>query len=173
MVWTMGGVGGDIRFAFSASEGKMAGSWHQNEKCGEGKMGEHAVVATGRDVFHSRAFAIGVAQSVVSVVLGGVALKIVAQFGKIYRDFEAPLPKMTEVVIGFHQLLSRYWYLAFLPVLAWPFVNYGVVSLLSPRPDVVMPRRLWYFATWGTILLVVMVAVFALFCPLVPLVEKK
>ena len=76
---------------------------------------------------------------------------------------------MTLAVINFTHFLSRHWYVAFLPVLLWPFVNWGIVCLLSPRPDVVAPRRLWYFATWGIILVAVMVAVAALFLPLITL----
>ena len=74
---------------------------------------------------------------------------------------------MTILVINVARFLGLYWYLLVLPVLLWPFVNWGIVSVLSPRPEVVIPRRLWYFATWGVILLVVMFAVVALFVPLI------
>ncbi|MGD0900879.1 MAG: hypothetical protein ABR915_23855 [Thermoguttaceae bacterium] len=133
-------------------------------------MGEHAVVAN-RDVFRSGAFAVGIAQSVVWVVLGVATLNVVPKFERIFRDFGTQLPDLTLAVIGFHHLLSHYWYLALLPALAWPFVNHGVVSLLSPRPEVVIPKRLWYFATWIIILLLVMFAVIALFRPLIVLIN--
>ena len=128
------------------------------------------MVTTDRDVFHSKGFAIGIAQSVVGFALLVAALNVVPRFEKVFRDFNTNLPDMTLAVLCVSQFLSHYWYLAFLPVLLWPFVNHGVVAILSPRPEVVAPRRLWYFATWAAILLVVMVAVVALFLPLIVLV---
>ena len=130
-------------------------------------MGKHGMATTDGDIFHSRAFAVGIAQSVIWVVLGVVALNVVPNFDKIFRDFNTKLPDMTIAVLNFGHFLSRYWYLALLPVLLWPFVNHGVVALLSPRPEVVIPKRLWYFATWAIILVVIMFAVVALFVPLI------
>jgi len=124
-------------------------------------------MATRRDVFGSRAFAVGVVQSVISVVLGVVALYVVPNFEKIFADFGTTLPTMTIILICFTRFLSRYWFLAFLPILLWPVVNHGVVSLLSPRPEVVIPRWLWYIATWMALVLIVVLAVFALFVPLI------
>lgn len=118
----------------------------------------------------SRDLVIGVVQSVVAIGLGVVALKVVPQFEKIFADFGTTLPTMTIIVISLGRFLAFYWYLLVLPVLLWPFVNWGIVSVLSPRPEVVMPRRLWYFVTWVFILLVVAFAVFALFRPLVVLI---
>ena len=140
-------------------------------------MGEHTVVATGRDVFRSRAFADGVVQSVIWAVLGVVALIAVPKFERIYADFGygdarlngAKLPNTTVAIISFTHVLRRFWYLALPLVCCWPFVNFGVVSLLSPRPEVVIPRRLWYDAMWVVLFLVIMFAVLALFRPLVVL----
>ena len=129
------------------------------------------MVTSGRDVFHSRAFAVGIAQSVLWVALGVATLIVIPKFEKIFRDFNTMLPEMTVAVLSFSHLFGHYWYLAFLPVLLWPFVNHGVVALLSPRPDVVAPRRLWYFVTWAVIFVVVMVAVAALFLPLIVLIS--
>jgi hypothetical protein len=109
-------------------------------------------------------------QSVLWFALGVAALIVVPKLEKIFRDFGTKLPDMTITVLNASHFLGRYWYLALLPVLLWPFVNYGVVALLSPRPDVVMPKRLWYFATWVVILLAIMFAVVALFLPLIVLV---
>lgn len=124
-------------------------------------------MATGRDVFGSRAFAVGVAQSVVCVALGAVAMTVVSDFEKIFADFGTTLPTMTIIVISFTRFLIHYRYVALLPALVWPFVNWGIVSLLSPRPEVVIPRWLWYTATWLVILLVVALAVVALVLPLI------
>lgn len=110
-------------------------------------------------------------QSVVAIGLGITALRVEPQFEKIFKNFGAKLPDMTILVINVVRFLGWYWYLLVLPVLLWPFVNWGIVSVLSPRPEVVMPRRLWYFATWGVILLVVIFAVVALFILLTTLVN--
>ena len=125
------------------------------------------MATTDRDVFHSRAFAVGIAQSVLWVALGVATLIVVPKFEKIFRDFNTKLPEMTLTVLNVSHFLGHYWYLALLPVLLWPFVNWGIVALLSPRPDVVFPKQLWYCATWAIILLVVMCAVVALFLPLI------
>jgi hypothetical protein len=109
-------------------------------------------------------------QSVVGIALVLAASIVLPKFEKVFRDFNTRLPDVTIAVLDFGQFLSRHWYLALLPVLLWPFVNHDVVALLSPRPEVVVPKRLWYFATWAAILLVVAFAVVALFVPLIPVV---
>ena len=106
-------------------------------------------------------------QSVLWIALGVAALIVVPKFEKVFRDFNTKLPDITITVLNASHLLRCYWHLALLPVLLWPFVNHGVVALLSPRPDVVIPKRLWYFVTWIVILLAVMFAVVALFAPLI------
>ncbi len=120
-----------------------------------------------QEVFHSRAFTVGIVQSVLWVALGVAALIVVPKFEKVFRDFNTKLPDITVTVLNASHFLGSYWYLALLPVLLWPFMNHGVVALLSPRPDVVIPKRLWYFATWVVILLTIMFAVVALFAPLI------
>ena len=95
------------------------------------------MATTDRDVFHSRAFAVGIAQSVLWVALGVATLIVVPKFEKMFRDFNTRLPDMTLAVLNFSHFLGCYWYVAFLPVLLWPFVNWGIVCLLSPRPEVV------------------------------------
>jgi len=124
-------------------------------------------MGTERDVFRSGAFAVGIAQSVVWVALGVVTLNVVPRFETIFRDFGVKLPDITIAVLTFGNFLAHYWYVALVPVLVWPFMNYVVVSLLSPRPEVVIPKSLWYMATWAAILLVVLFAVVALFLPLI------
>lgn len=125
------------------------------------------MATTDRDVFRSKAFAVGVAQSVAWTALGVVALMVIPKFDGIFKDFGVKLTYMTVAVLDLGYFLKHYWYLALVLVILWPFVNYGVVALLSPRPDVVLPKRLWYFATWVVILLVIMFALIALFVPLI------
>jgi hypothetical protein len=118
-----------------------------------------------QDLFHSRAFAVGIVQSVLWGALGVAALIVVPKFDEVFRGFNTKLPDITVTVLNASHFLGCYWYLALLAVLSWPFVNHGVVALLSPRPDIVIPKRLWYFATWVVILLAIMFAVVALFDP--------
>jgi len=115
----------------------------------------------------SRPFAVGVAQSVAWIALGGAALRIVPEFEKIFRDFGTTLPAPTVFLLGLTHFLNNYWYLAILPAAVWPFVNWAVVSLLSPRPEVVLAKQLWYVVTWATLPLAVMFGVVALFTPLI------
>ncbi len=129
-------------------------------------------MATERTVSRFRGFVIGVAQSVVAIGLGVTALKVVPQFEKVFRDFDAKLPDMTKAVVILSRFLGFYWWLLILPVLLWPFVNWGIVSVLSPRPEVVIPKRIWYCATWGTMLLIVVFTVVALWVPLMSLQSR-
>ena len=108
------------------------------------------MVTTERDVFHSRAFAVGVAQSVVWIGLGVAALNVVPNFEKIFRDFNTKLPDMTIAVLNFSHFLGHYWYLAPLPVLAWPFVNWGIVCPLVATAHVAVQDGRGIFATWGS-----------------------
>jgi len=93
-------------------------------------------------------------------------------FDKIFHDFGAELPGMTIVLIQFTQFLRHFWYLALLLVVSWPLVNWSIVTALSPRPEVVIPRRLWYFVTWAAPGLALAFAVVALFRPLIELITK-
>lgn len=126
-------------------------------------------MATGRDLFRSGDFFVGAAQSMVVLALGLFALKVVPQFEKIFMDFGTTLPTMTIILIKVSRILAYFWYLTALPVLLWPLVNWGIVSLLSPRPEVVLPKELWYFLTWGIIVLIIAIAPVALLIPLISL----
>ncbi len=123
-------------------------------------------------IFASRAFVVGVVQGALWIALGVAALRIVSGFNKIFDDFGAELPGMTVFLIGFTQGLRHFWYLAFLLVVSWPLVNWWIVSVLSPRPEVVIPRRLWYVATWCALPLAWAFVVEALFTPLLGLISK-
>jgi hypothetical protein len=122
---------------------------------------------TARDVFRSKAFLAGTAQSVLWTALGVALVYKGPSFAKIFKDFSCNLPEMTIAVLKTSYTLTYYWHFALLPIIAWPFVNWGIVSVLSPRPEVVIPRRLWYFATWGVMLLTVVFTFVALFLPLI------
>jgi len=93
-------------------------------------------------------------------------------FDKIFHDFGAELPGMTIVLIQVSRFLGHFWYLAILLLLSWPLLNCGIVSVLSPRPEVVIPRRVWYFATWSVPILAAVFAMLALFVPLTGLITK-
>ena len=116
-----------------------------------------------RDILASNAFLVGVLQAALWIALGATALRIVSGFEKIFDDFGAELPGVTIALIRFTQFLRHFWYLALLLVISWPLVNWSIVSVLSPRPEVVIPRRLWYSATWAVPMLTLPFAVVALF----------
>ena len=123
-------------------------------------------------IFASQAFVVGVVQAVLLTALGATALSTVRGFEKIFQDFGAELPCMTQVLIQFTHLLGHFWYLAFLLLASWPLVNWRIVSVLSPRPEIMLPRRLWYFATWAVLPLAVAFAMVALLLPLIGDIEK-
>jgi len=128
--------------------------------------------AVPQGIFASGAFVVGMVQAALWIALGVAGLRVVRSFQKIFDDFGADLPGMTIVLIRFTQFLRHFWYLALLFVVSWPLVNWRVVSLLSPRPDVVIPRRLWYLVTWAALGLVLAFASAALFRPLIELITK-
>jgi len=68
--------------------------------------------------------------------------------------------------------MLQYWYLAFLLTVLWPLLNRGIVSLVSPKPETLVRRKLWYFATWLVLLLPLLFAASGLSLPLVPIVSN-
>ena len=128
--------------------------------------------AASRGLMASRDFVLGVAQAALGLALVATTVGIVQKFAKIFQDFGAELPGMTIFLIGFAHFLGHYWYLAVLVIVSWPLVNWRIVSVLSPRPDVVIPRRLWYVVTWGVLGLALPFVVVALLVPLTGLISK-
>ena len=127
-------------------------------------------MATARDVFRSKAFLVGAAQSVLWIALGVVLMYQVPSFEKIFKDFGyGELPAMTVAVLQTGHFLIYYWYLGLLPILLWPFVNWGVLLLLSPNP---ISQQLWRVATWLLPFVCAAIIVFALFRPLIGLIVK-
>jgi type II secretory pathway component PulF len=120
----------------------------------------------------SRDFVVGVVQAALGLAMGAITVSVAQKFTKIFQDFGAELPGMTIFLIGFAHFLGHYWYLAVLVIVSWPLVNWRIVSVLSPRPDVVIPRRLWYVVTWGVLGLAVPFVVVALLVPLTGLISK-
>ena len=125
-------------------------------------------MATARDVFRSKAFLVGAAQSAAWIVLGVVLIYQVPSFEKIFKDFGyGELPSLTVVVMRLGNFLIYYWYLGLLPILLWPFVNWGVVQLVSPHPPL---QHVWRVATWMLPFLFAAIAAFALLRPLIVLI---
>jgi hypothetical protein len=110
-------------------------------------------------------------------VLFAVATEVAMPvFERIHRQFEANMPGVTTEVLHAAERPFRFWLLALPLVCLWPFVNYGVVSLLLPRVfrDVLAPRRdvatasrLWYIASWLAIALLVAFVLYALILPMI------
>ncbi|MGA2621492.1 MAG: hypothetical protein ABSF26_28045 [Thermoguttaceae bacterium] len=98
-------------------------------------------------MFGSRAFRVGVLQALLWAVIGAPLVRICSRFGKIFKDFGTKLSDLTLGLLNFAHFLVAHWYLGVLALVLWPVVNWGVVSILSPSPEVVVPRRLWYCLT--------------------------
>jgi len=131
------------------------------------------MATTRQDVFGSTAFRVGVAQSLLWLGMGVTGLSVVSNFQKLVADFGAELPAATTALFSLVNLLSRYWYVGFLPLALWPFLTLGIVSLLSLSPELVILRRLWYVVTWiFPPLVVVVVGSLAVLLPFVKLVQK-
>lgn len=130
------------------------------------------MVITGRKVFGSAPFVIGVIQSAACLGLGVGAMHIVSPFERILQDFGTAMPTTTRVVLSVTHILDHYWYLAILLLIAWPWINHAAVSTLSPRPEIVVPRRIWYHVTSIGVLLFFVLAVIAVLLPLVDLCSR-
>jgi type II secretory pathway component PulF len=127
-------------------------------------------MATARDVFWSEAFITGVKQSALWIALGGALLHYISSFEKIFKDFGYnELPAMTVAVLTLGHFFAAHWYLGLLLILLWPLVNWGVERLVSPSP---IAQELWHVATWTFPFLCAAMVAFALFRPLVVLIEK-
>ncbi len=123
--------------------------------------------------FRSAHFYLGVAQAVFWVVLGVALTRLTLSFMKIFEDFDVNLSAATVCVIQIAFFLTVYWYVALLAACAWPWLNWGVVLLLSStfaRPS--LPKRLWYVVTWSVPPLFAMMAVFALMIALIGLIQR-
>ncbi len=121
---------------------------------------------TSRRTVAATAIAVGIAQDAVWIALCAVLIAVVPGFERIFKEFDAPLPNITKLVILLTHMLFHCWFLALPMILAWPLVSWGVVSLLSPRPEFAAPRQLWYVLTWLAPILFAGYSIVALFVPL-------
>jgi len=119
-----------------------------------------------RKTVAATAIAVGIAQGAVWIVLCVVLVKVVPRFEKVFIEFNVGLPGITRLLIILTHALTRYWFVVLPAILLWPLVSWGVVSLLSPSPEVALPRRLWYVLTWLAPMLFAAFTVVALFLPL-------
>ena len=127
-------------------------------------------MATARDVFRSKAFIVGAAQSVLWAALGVVLMYQVPSFEKIFKDFGyGELPSLTVAVLTLGHVLIDYWYLGLLPIVLWPIVNWGIAHIVSSN---LISQQLWRLSTWTLPFLCATIAEFALFRPLIVLVVK-
>jgi hypothetical protein len=125
-------------------------------------------MTTVRDVFRSKAFLEGVAQSALWVALGVILVCQVPSFEKIFKDFGyGELPGLTVTVLHVGNILVYYWHLGLLPILLWPFVSWGVLQLASSHPIL---QHLWRVATWMLPFLCAAIAALALLRPLIVLI---
>lgn len=125
-----------------------------------------------KDIWGSRAFRIGITQAVLWAMLGVALVRTARSFKPLFDDFGVSLPAFTQHMLIVGQLLAQYWYLCFLPLCAWPFVFWGVASLLSGHSGTTTPSRLWSWLTWLVLLLFVVVVALAFLRPLVVLIGR-
>lgn len=123
--------------------------------------------AVRQNMFRSRAFLVGLAQSVLWITLGVAAIVLVPRFWHIYDEYKTCLPEITKALQLCMIFLNHFWFLVLPLVLCWPFINLGIVSLLSLWPGGRVRERLWYLATWLVLLIAVVFAVVASFLPFV------
>ena len=113
----------------------------------------------------------GIAQAALWLLLWAALLRTVPRLEKVFRDFNAELPRLTQLVISLSHLTLAYWYLPILPICLWPVVNRGVVSALWSGPEGVAGRWTWYAITWLVPLLLLAFVVIALVAPLISLLS--
>jgi hypothetical protein len=117
------------------------------------------------------AFFTGIAQAglwaalCVGLAVGG------SRFEAIFADFGVALPALTVLTFQLLAILRIYWYLPVVLCCLWPLVNLGVVLLLSLKPDVALPRRIWYLLTWFAPILSAMLIFGALAIPMASLMS--
>ena len=126
-------------------------------------------MTASKDIWGSRAFRVGIVQGVLWAMLGVALVATARRFRPIFDDFGFALPTLTQLAFGVAQLLATYWYLCFLPLCAWPFVFWGVASLLSRRSGTTAPNRLWSWATWLALLVFALLVALAFLVPLATL----
>lgn len=124
------------------------------------------------DIWGSKAFCVGIVQGLSWAALGVALVRAASRFRPIFDDFGVALPTLTQLAFGVAQLLATYWYLCFLPLCVWPFIFWGVASLLSRRSGTTAPNRLWSWATWLVMLLMVVLVACAFLLPLVVLIGR-
>lgn len=127
-------------------------------------------MATARDVFRSKAFLVGIAQSVLWIALSAALMYHVSSFERVFKDFGyGELPVVTAVVLKLGHLLVQYWYVGLLPISLWPFAYWGVTQHLRSAP---ISQDLWHITTWGVPFVCAGMVVFALVRPLIVLITK-
>ncbi len=103
-------------------------------------------------------------------VLLGVVLFIVPKFEAIFADFDVALPKITAIVLNVSYALRRYWFAA---IPAGCVVIAGLIV-----PYVLLPRRrkllvsIYVVTGWVVFACAVTAVVFALFMPLITLMDS-
>ena len=123
-------------------------------------------------LFRSRAFTTGLMQSVLLLLVGLAVMRVVPKFEPAFSPTSVPLPAATVTLINVRHFLGHYWYLIFLPLCLWPFLNGSIALMLSPSSTFVVPARIWIWATWVLLLLLVLYVATALMLPLVTLIQK-
>jgi hypothetical protein len=98
--------------------------------------------------------------------IGLLLLKVVPAFTKIFKDFDAQLPGMTIAMIEMSNWFKNYWYLTALLV---PFYFGGLYYVGTVDKSA---QRTWTNLLVVFFLLLVFFAVFAMFLPLVTLIQK-
>ena len=119
----------------------------------------------------ARATAVGVAQAAVLMVLCGALFSLAGQFSKVFADFGVELPAITMFAIALSYALHHFWYVVLLLICLWPLANRGIVSALWSSPKSAASRRRWYVVTWIALVVLLALAVVALFLPLLSLMS--
>ena len=127
---------------------------------------------TDRSQLSAGALAIGIRQSVVGLGIILSALSVVPQFERIFNGCNTKLPPLTIVVLASARFLANYWYLAVVLTFLWPLLYEGIAYYVWPKSQTVLPRRIWFFATWSILLLAILLAVVGLLFPLITLVSN-
>jgi len=106
------------------------------------------------------------------IVLLGMMLKYVPTFAKIFEDFGAELPVMTEWAMRWSIFSIRYWFLI-LPFIAVVCVaDLMVLYALYLHPKLAMLRWLWLTVMLLVPLGLMAATVLAMFLPLMSLIEQ-
>lgn len=117
------------------------------------------------------AFFMGMAQAILWAAVGLWLGVVAVKFQGMFADFGTELPTLSVAVLTLAAIVARFWYVTVVLCCVWPLVSLGIVRLLSLKPEVTLPRRIWYVVSWAAPLLLAVLTVAGIVLPMATLMS--